>query len=99
MVFADINDSQYYFEYNNLLLYFSSKLYLDKFEQNYKRFLKEESIRFQLRYKCNVNCDEMILLLLYKKIEKRGFRVLYSGRKVKENYYISAIVHPLSFEG
>ena len=34
----------------------------------------------------------MILLLLYKKIEKRGFKVEYKGKELIENYYIDLIV-------
>ena len=35
----------------------------------------------------------MLLLDLYKKIEKRGFKVLYDGIAIKENYFIDAIIN------
>ena len=41
----------------------------------------------------------MILLLLYKKIEKRGFKVLYKGKELNENYYIDFSINELSIKG
>ena len=45
-------------------------------------------MKFKIKYKCSAYIDEMLLLLLYKKIEKRGFRVLYDGTELQENYCI-----------
>ena len=40
----------------------------------------------------------MILLLLYKKIEKRGFKVLYNDAPIRENYFITSTVDAISYE-
>ena len=88
MIYNDINESNYTFKYDDLVFYFSSKFYLEKFTREYSNFIKDETMKFKIKYKCNAYIDEMLLLLLYKKIEKRGFKVLYDGNELQENYCI-----------
>ena len=98
MVYNDINESEYTFNYDKLTFYFSSKFYLEKFTREYSTFLKDEKMKFKIRYKCNIYFDEMLLLLLYKRIEKRGFKVLYNGFEINENYYITSEIDALSYK-
>lgn len=98
MVYNDINESNYTFKYDKLVFYFSSKFYLEKFKREYINYLKDEIMKIKIRYKCNIYCNEMILLMLYKKIEKRGFKVLYNNKALKENYYITFEINELSYE-
>ena len=88
MIYNDINESNYTFKYDHLIFYFSSKFYLEKFTREYSNFIKDETMKFKIKYKCNAYIDDMLLLLLYKKIEKRGFRVLYNNGELPENYCI-----------
>ena len=88
MIYNDINESNYTFKYDSLIFYFSSKFYLEKFTREYSNFIKDETMKFKIKYKCGAYIDEMLLLLLYKKIEKRGFKVLYDGIELQENYCI-----------
>lgn len=99
MVYNDINESNYTFKYDNLVFYFSSKFYQEKFIREYSDYLKDETMKLKIKFKCNIYCDEMILLLLYKKIEKRGFKVLYKGKELIENYYIDFSINKLSIKG
>lgn len=99
MVYNDINESNYTFKYDNLVFYFSSKFYQEKFIREYSEYLKDETMKLKIKFKCNIYCDEMILLLLYKKIEKRGFKVLYKGKELIENYYIDFSINKLSIKG
>ena len=99
MVYNDINESIYTFKYDNLVFYFSSKFYQEKFIREYCDYLKDEIIKLKIKFKCNIYCDEMILLLLYKRIEKRGFKVLYKGKELNENYYIDFSINELSIKG
>ena len=99
MVYNNINESEYIFNYDKLTFYFSSKFYLEKFTREYSTFLKDEIMKFKIKYKCNIYCDEMILLLLYKRIEKRGFKVLYNGCEINENYYITSEIDAVSYKG
>ena len=96
MIYNDINESIYTFKYEDLVFYFSSQFYQEKFERMYTKFLKDETMKLKIKFKCNIYCDEMILLLLYKKIEKRGFKVLYKGKELSENYYIDFNINELS---
>ena len=88
MIYNDINESIYTFKYDDLVFYFSSQFYQEKFTREYSNFIKDETMKFKIKYKCNAYIDDMLLLLLYKKIEKRGFKVLYDGNELQENYCI-----------
>lgn len=88
MVYKNINESTYIFKYDDLTFYFSSEFYKEKFKQSYTNYLRDEQIKLRLKFKCNIYCDAMILLLLYKKIEKRGFKVLYKDKELEEKYSI-----------
>ena len=88
MIYNDLNESNYTFKYDKLVFYFSSQFYQEKFTREYSNFIKDETMKFKIKYKCNAYIDDMLLLLLYKKIEKRGFKVLYDGNELQENYCI-----------
>lgn len=96
MVFKDINESNYKFKYDNLEFYFSSQFYLEKFIKEHSQFIKDETMKLKIKYKCSIYCDEMILLLLYKRIEKRGFKVKYKNKALNENYYIDFYINEFS---
>lgn len=98
MVYNNIEESTYFFKYDKLKFYFSSQFYLNKFKNEYSNFLKDEQMKIKLKYKCNIYCNDMILLLLYKRIEKRGFRVLYQDFSISENYYITSEIDAISFK-
>lgn len=91
-----IDDNKYVFEYDNMLFYFSSLLYLKKFQKLHNEYLKNETLKLKNKYNCVIVCDEMILLNLYKKIEKRGFKVYYNDHLLKENYYINLVIDDFS---
>ena len=98
MVYKDINESNYIFEYNKLKFYFSSLFYKEKFIKEHIDFIRDETMKLKIKFKCNIYCDEMILLLLYKKIEKRGFKVLYKNNELSENYYIDFKINEISIK-
>lgn len=98
MIYNDINESNYTFKYDKLVFYFSSKFYLEKFTREYSDFIKDETMKFKIKYKCNAYIDDMLLLLLYKKIEKRGFKVLYNNTSIRENYCITSEVDSISYK-
>ena len=98
MIYNDINESIYTFKYDDLVFYFSSQFYLEKFIKDHINFIRDETMKLKIKFKCNIYCDEMILLLLYKKIEKRGFKVLYKNNELNENYYINFSIDELSIK-
>ena len=92
-IYYDLNESVYTFQYDRLTFYFSSNYYLEKFKSSYISYLKQETLKLSSKYKCCVYGDEMILLSLYKNIEKRGFRVEYKGKSIDEICYIDAVLN------
>ena len=97
MVYKDINESNYIFEYNKLKFYFSSLFYKEKFIKEHIDFIRDETMKLKIKFKCSIYCDEMILLLLHKKIEKRGFKVLYNDKTIRENYFITSDIDIISY--
>ena len=95
MVYNDINESEISFKYGKLKFYFSSEFYKLKFERLFLQFLKDETMKLKIKYKCNIVADEMILILLYKKIEKRGFRVYYKEVLMQEQYFVSVKINDI----
>ena len=76
-IYLDLKESEYKINYNGLIYYFSSELYMNKFKNNVKKFIIEETAKIKARYKINIYLDTMLSLSFYKKIEKRGFRVVF----------------------
>lgn len=85
-IYNDLNESEYFFKYDDLIFYFSSKFYLNKFKSEYINFIKEQTNKLVVKFKCNIIGDEMMLLLLYRKIEKRGFKVTYNNVDITDKY-------------
>ena len=83
-IYLDLKESEYKINYNGLIYYFSSELYLNKFKSNIKQYIIEETAKIKAKYKINIYFDTMLTLSFYKKIEKRGFRVVYKENE-KEN--------------
>lgn len=72
----DINKSEYYFRINKLTFFFSSKFNKTRFENGFIDYVNEETNKIKAKYKVNINLTNYLLLTYYKKIEKRGFKVL-----------------------
>ena len=72
----DINKSEYYFKVNKLTFFFSSKFNKTRFENGFIDYVNEETNKIKAKYKVNINLTNYLLLAYYKKIEKRGFKVL-----------------------
>lgn len=96
MIYNDINESDYTFKYDDLVFYFSSNFYKEKFIKEHISFIRDETMKLKIKFKCTIYCDEMILLLLYKKIEKRGFKVTYKDKLLNENYFIDFKINETS---
>lgn len=86
-VYNDINDSNYYVELDKLRIYFSSEFNKDRFLKGYSEYVKEENLKIQNKYKININANYYLLFSYYRKIEKRGFRIVnrITGAEVKDN--------------
>lgn len=72
----DINKTEYYFKVNKLTFFFSSKFNKTRFENGFVEYVQEETNKIKAKYKVDINLTNYLLLAYYKKIEKRGFKVL-----------------------
>lgn len=93
IVCYELEDSPFFLRIDDFMFYFSSKFYLDKFENGYKDYIRNETLRLNVRYKMIGFADEMLLLSYYKMIEKRGFKVRYKGVEIEKDYYIDCVLN------
>lgn len=84
-IFLNIQESNISFEYGSLIFYFSSEFYKNKFIQNFKNYVLEETLKICNKYNINVTFDIMLMIAYYKKVEKRGFRIFNK----RDNQYIT----------
>lgn len=78
-----LDKSPFIFELNNLIFYFSSNNHLNKFTSNLEKFICDMRYKFLERYGYYCYFDLLFLLILYSKIETRGFYIKYEGREYK----------------
>ena len=83
----DLNTSEFVFTCNGLRLYFSSKLYMEKFAREIQNWLDIEKRKLEVKYRCNLMLTPVLIIALYKRIEKRGFKVYDTlrNKEVEEN--------------
>lgn len=82
-IYTDIYESTYFYKVDNITLYFSSKVYRDKFEKRYESFWLEEQKKLELRYNTCIKCKSLMILKYYTMIEKRGFRIEIDGKQLE----------------
>lgn len=92
-VYLDLKESKFIFEYGKLKFVFSSKIYLNKFKNNYISYLRDETNKLHINYKGTVCADDVLLLKLYKIIEKRGFLVYYNNKELLKDYFIDFTIN------
>lgn len=88
----NLNKSRFSFQYKDYIFYFSSKLYLEKFRTNVDEYILLETLKLKNKYKVANNFSLFLAVSLYKKIEKRGFRVVHKnmGFIINENSVFNA---------
>ncbi len=77
----DLKESDYSFNFLDLLFFFSSEFYRDKFATELSKTIKEETFKLENKYKNKIMCERLIAIFLYKRIEKRGYRILDLNKK------------------
>lgn len=87
-IYLDLKESEYLFTLNNVNYYFSSILYLEKFKENVKDFVKNETMKLKQKYKIDINFIRFLQIAFYKKIEKRGFRIVIENKEFNEDDFI-----------
>lgn len=75
----NLKESKFQYEFKNFIFYFSSQLYLEKFKKNLDEYIMVETIKIRNKYKLHIDFSLFLAVSLYKKIEKRGFRVAHKN--------------------
>jgi YHS domain-containing protein len=86
-IYLDFTQSPYRFTVDNNTYVFSSDLHLVKFQNQYRLHREELSLKLKSRFQIDVKLTSLADMVLYQKIEKRGFLVVDGkGNKLcKEN--------------
>lgn len=79
----DLEKSDYKCTHNGLTFVFSSQLHLESFEK--KRKVNRETINYSLtkRFKFSIDVSTLADVVLYRKIETRGFLIESQGDKMQ----------------
>lgn len=93
IVCYSLEDSPFFLRVDDFMFYFTSKFYMDKFKKEYQDYIRDETLRLNVKYKMIVYANEMLLLSFYKMIEKRGFKVQYKGVDLDKDYYIDCLLN------
>ena len=72
----DITKSEYSYKYKDLIFFFSSQFNRNRFVLGSNNFVSEETNKLKAKYHVNISLENFLLVAYYKKIEKRGFKVL-----------------------
>lgn len=75
----DIEKSEYKYLFEDYIFYFSSEFYMNKFKNEVREFILLETIKLQNKYKVKLNLTLYLAVSFYKKIEKRGFRIVHKS--------------------
>lgn len=88
-IYYDLKESEYFafLTINNELItfYFSSLFNRKRFLNKMTSFTHDENLKLTINYNVNIDATKLLLLSLYKKIEKRGFRVLINNEEIDTN--------------
>ena len=84
-IYYDIQYSHFTCEVKDLVFYFTSEFNLTRFEERYLEECQVFKKKIETVYWNNhdLDFDELALIKLYMKIEKRGFLVSYKGQKIE----------------
>lgn len=87
IVYQNIEESPFSYRYDEFEFFFSSQFYKRNFKKRVDSFILEETYKIKNRYKIKnekfvANLKEVLLIAFYKKIEKRGFKILKSGERL-----------------
>lgn len=80
-IYHNLKESTYCVGNGEIVLFFSSKMYLTKFLERYKDY-REEFAEEMKKNELVLNMDTLSDIILYKQIEKRGFRTMIKGLEI-----------------
>lgn len=85
MVYQNIFESNYYYDYKNYRIYFSSLFNKNRFIDRIDDFIFDENIKNSNKYGVKIDLTNYLVIVLYKKLEKRGFRIYNKDNELIED--------------
>lgn len=82
----NLKESSYYIDLFGLRFFFSSEFYKEKFRKNVKEYVNLEAMKICNRYKIPIVLNRYLAISYYKRLEKRGFRILEINTDEEINY-------------
>lgn len=84
-IYLNLDESTYKVKKFGLLFYFSSVLYMEKFNKNVEKYVEMENIKLANKTKLVINFNKLFAISYYQKIEKRGFKIkdLVTNKEIK----------------
>lgn len=90
-IYHNLKESKYTISNSEIVYFFSSKLYMDKFLVGYKSY-REKFMQKVLHFDSPLNMEILADIEFYKLTEKRGFRVLHKGVDIScDDIYLYAL--------
>lgn len=87
-VYLNIEESTYFLVIDDFKLYFSSLFYLNKYKEVIEEYIRHKNAVLSNICNAKIEARKLLILELYKKIEKRGFLVYYKYEKLNDNKFI-----------
>ena len=78
-IYHNLKESKYTISNGEVVFFFSSTVYLNKFMEKYQRNREIYQSKLKKDHTIDLNFDFLYDLVLYKEIEKRGFRAKLSN--------------------
>lgn len=83
-IYHNIEESSVHIEIENFKLYFSSDTNKGRFLGKYDEYYSKINARLKRIY--DIEYLPLILISLYKRVEKRGFRMYYKNKRISEKF-------------
>ena len=94
-IYYDLNESDYVavliINNEEIKFYFSSLFLRRKFLEKANDYMHTENLKISSLYNVNIDLSKFLLISYYKKIEKRGFRVLINNKEIDSNISLTVI--------
>lgn len=85
-IYYDLKESDYVatltINSEKIDLYFSSLFTRKRFLENVGEYIHNENLKLSIMYKIDIDATKLLILSYYKKLEKRGFRVLINDNEI-----------------
>jgi len=77
-----MKDSHLSSHHNGNFFYFTTPTNKAKFDDRINDFVEDETVKFTYKRGIPINLDLYCSLILYRMIEKRGFRIVVEGKEI-----------------